>query len=170
MQFDMRTIVFFTTIFCLMFGISMLVFNNRKSPFSGVSQMGTGLILNAIGFLLMFLRDFIPPFLSVVISNSAILLGVILIFRGLVRFYEKRMYSIVFDLFGLALFSASFVHYLYYKPDINMRVIIICVYLIYYYMISFYVIVHKPKYNILSAKWFIGGYLVFNSLFYVFQN
>lgn len=169
MLLDMRTTVFLTMVFELFFGIGMIVFNKHKTSFQGVNYIGVGFLLTGFGFVLMFYRDFISSFFSVVVCNTLILGGVILTLRGLLRFYRKQLYHWVYDGVGLFIFALSFIYFLYFDSNINMRVVIICAYLIIYYALILYLIVHKPTYDEPAANGFISVMLVVLIAFYVFR-
>jgi diguanylate cyclase (GGDEF)-like protein len=174
---DMRTIVFITMIFNFIFGIGMLIGTKYRKSFAGVDSIGYGFLLTGIGFLLMYLRDYIDPFFSVVICNTLILIGVILTYRGLMKLYQKTNYSFLFDAGFAILFFIIFTYYLQIDNNVNMRIIVICIYLLFYYSASLYAVVYKPFYTSVTPNWFIGsihvvaiGYYIFRLLFTINES
>lgn len=169
MILDMRTIVLFTMIFNFLFGVGMFLANRSRKDFKGVTMIGYGFLISAVGFLLMFLREFIPIFYSVVICNTLILIGVILSSRGLICFYKKKLYKWWYDGVAVVIFFGLFCFYLFPQANTNMRIIIICIYLIYYYLLSLYAVIYKPVYKIPTGNWFMASFLIAISVYYVFR-
>jgi len=143
--------------------------NPHRKTFNGLAFIGIGFLLTAFGFTLMFLRDYISPFLSVVVCNTSIIIGVIFTYRGLFDFYDKKSYPIIYDIVGSVLFFVLFVYYLEFEPNVNMRIIIICCYLIVYYLLSLYAVLYKPVHDTKMANWFTASILIVASSFYIYR-
>ena len=84
---------------------------------------GAGYFLIGGGCVLLGLRHVIYDFLSIVIANIAIIMGVVLIYRGLFRFLgitlrHERWLSTTL----VVLLAALLYFYTFHIPDINIRI------------------------------------------------
>ena len=85
-QLDFRTLSLTLMLFSLVFGLGMFAYSREHTKFSGIRTMGAGYFLIGGGCVLLGLRHVIYDFLSIVIANIGIIMGVVLIYRGLFRF------------------------------------------------------------------------------------
>jgi len=85
-QLDFRTLSLTLMLFSIVFGLGMFAYAREHAKFAGIKTIGTGYFLIGGGCVLLGLRHFIHDFASVVLSNLAIIIGVILIYQGLFRF------------------------------------------------------------------------------------
>ena len=92
MQFlDIRTILlmtFVTVSLCTVL-MGMLWLQNRQR-FAGLGFWTADEALNAVAFLLIALRGFVPDWLSIVVANTLAIGGLLCIFVGLERFFDVR--------------------------------------------------------------------------------
>jgi PAS domain S-box-containing protein len=89
--FDMKTVVFSYAIsnaICAVV-ITFLWLRNRRR-FAGLGFWLADFIMQFALIVLIILRGAVPDFVSMVVSNSLVILGTILLYMGLERFTEKR--------------------------------------------------------------------------------
>lgn len=122
-QLDFRTLSLTLMLFSLVFGLGMFAYSREHAKFSGIKTIGAGYFLIGGGCVLLGLRDFIHDFASIVLSNTAIILGVILIYRGLFNFlgislrYERWLSPTL-----VLLLAAVLYFYTFHVPDVNVRI------------------------------------------------
>jgi PAS domain S-box-containing protein len=88
---DMRTLVFgyvVTNILCV--GIVVLLSWQSRDRFKGIALLVVDFIFQASALILIVLRGAIPDWISIVLSNTLVVAGAILGFRGQERFVEKK--------------------------------------------------------------------------------
>lgn len=122
-QLDFRTLSLTLMLFSLVFGLGMFAYSREHAKFSGIKTIGVGYFLIGGGCVLLGLRHFIYDFASIVISNIAIIMGVVLIYRGLFNFlgislrFERWLSpTLVVLLAGVLYF------YTFHIPDVNLRI------------------------------------------------
>ncbi|QBM17008.1 hypothetical protein MARI_11120 [Marinobacter sp. JH2] len=122
-QLDFRTLSLTLMLFSIVFGLGMFAYSREHAKFSGIKTIGTGYFLIGGGCVLLGLRHFIHDFASIVLSNLAIIMGVILIYRGLFRFLGI---SLRFERWlspALLLFLAPVLYFFtFHVPDVSPRI------------------------------------------------
>ncbi|MBR9871977.1 MAG: GGDEF domain-containing protein [Gammaproteobacteria bacterium] len=122
-QLDFRTLSLTLMLFSIVFGLGMFAYAREHAKFSGIKTIGAGYFLIGGGCVLLGLRHFIHDFASVVISNLAIIMGVILIYRGLFRFlgislrFERWLSPAL-----LVLLAPVLYFYTFHAPDVSLRI------------------------------------------------
>ena len=120
-ELDLRTIYFSFIIFLLisLFILVIIWFQTRKR-LKGVDFLILCILSIFIGDGLIFLRGQIPDFISIVVSNSMIVLGSALSYIGVERFNHKKSSNLKFILI-LGIFII--IQYFFYaiKPDLTSR-------------------------------------------------
>jgi len=174
---DFRTLSLTTVLFSVIFGVGMLVYSRLHKSFTGIDIIGLGHLLIGSGYVLLGLRGVINDFVSVVIANSAIYIGVIVIYRGLFRFL-----GISFNLerYLSPLLAASLAVLLYYYkfhvPNVNIRIIFFS---LFFSAICFIAIFGLLKYEkefgrtavklIISMFFIIGVFHLFRVLWTIYE-
>jgi diguanylate cyclase (GGDEF)-like protein/PAS domain S-box-containing protein len=126
-ELDIRTLSFITVVFSLGFGAGVIAFSVARTIFSGLRLVGLGMLCVGLAFLLIGLRHQIPPAWSLVIANSALVLGFMLMNQGVQSFRRIErpdtwigVAIVVFTVFALFYFS-------YIQPSFAQRVFWVCV-------------------------------------------
>ena len=122
-QLDFRTLSLTLMLFSIVFGLGMFAYAREHAKFSGIKTIGAGHFLIGGGCVLLGLRHFIHDFASVVLSNLAIIMGVILIYRGLFRFLGLTLRSERWLSPALLVLLAPVMYfYTFHAPDLNLRI------------------------------------------------
>lgn len=122
-QLDFRTLSLTLMLFSLVFGLGMFAYSREHAKFSGIKTIGVGYFLIGGGCVLLGLRHFIYDFASIVVSNIAIIMGVVLIYRGLFNFlgislrFERWLSPTL-----VLLLAAVLYFYTFHIPDVNLRI------------------------------------------------
>lgn len=122
-QLDFRTLSLTLMLFSLVFGLGMFAYSREHPKFSGIKTIGIGYLLIGGGCVLLGLRHVIHDFASIVLSNTAIIMGVVLIYRGLFSFlgislrFERWLSSTL-----LILLAPILYFYTFHTPDIGVRI------------------------------------------------
>ena len=121
--FDIRTIIFsyvITNAICLVV-VAFLWLRNRKR-FAGLSFWLADFAIQFMVILLVALRGILPDFLSIVVSNTLVIAGTILLYMGLERFVGKRT-SQFHNYFLLAVFIFVHSYFAFVQPSLLIRTI-----------------------------------------------
>jgi diguanylate cyclase (GGDEF)-like protein len=122
-QLDFRTLSLTLMLFSLVFGLGMFAYSKEHAKFSGIKTIGVGYLLIGGGCVLLGLRHFIYDFASIVLSNIAIIMGVVLTYRGLFNFlgislrFERWLSPTL-----VALLAPVLYFYTFHIPDVNLRI------------------------------------------------
>lgn len=117
----MKTIVFiYLVINVLISGILVLLWAQNKMRFSGISFWLADYILQAIGQLLILLRGQIPDVISIIISNTIIIVGIILFYIGLRRFIGRQGLEALYFLY-IPIFMTVHAYFVYVTPSLTFR-------------------------------------------------
>jgi hypothetical protein len=81
-------------------------------------------MLNFIGFVLLSLRNFVPDFITVILSNTFIVICFVLIARGLLYFAEGEQ-NILMDISAPFLLIIVFFYFVYLTPDVKVRIVVV---------------------------------------------
>jgi PAS domain S-box-containing protein len=125
MILDMRTTMLMYAIVNIVCALVMTVvwYQNRKH-FAGIAFWLADLVLQAGGALLVVLRGAIPDFVSMVVANTMILAGIIIIYIGLERFVGK-ISSQIHNYALLAVFVPVATYFTLAQPSLEVRSAII---------------------------------------------
>lgn len=120
---DMRTILLFGTLAAVL-ETSILVplwFQNR-GRFAGLGFWLASFALRSVAWALVFYRDVIDPFFSIMVANALLVGAAILLYMGLMRFLGKRGTQL-YNYALLAVFIAAHAYFTYVRPDLTARVV-----------------------------------------------
>jgi len=168
---DIRTLSFTTLFFGFIYGFGLIIYSVNHKRFEGISIIGNALLCMSIGFLLLGLRQHINSFFSIIIANSAILVSILLIYEGLVRFLKiEATWEKTFSITLLALLLISFPFFTYINPDINIRVIIFSTFLSLQCLLVSNALLYKIKLYRSEAVTFLGLMFLIIALFFAFRS
>jgi diguanylate cyclase (GGDEF)-like protein len=85
-SFDNRTLLSCQILLAIVFGTTFLGLRRSQQSLRGVGSVACGFLLGIPGVYLFTARGTISPFASVVIANLLLLLTLILLYRGILRF------------------------------------------------------------------------------------
>ncbi len=117
MILDMTTVVIIyatINIVCALFMVIM--WNQNHKHFSGIGFWLTGMILQAVGGLLIILTGIVPAFISQGLSNIVIVCGILIIYIGLNRFIGKNSPQI-HNYILVGIFTSIQVYFTYYQQN-----------------------------------------------------
>ncbi|MBN1122984.1 MAG: GAF domain-containing protein [Anaerolineae bacterium] len=118
---DMRTIILSHVIsntICATV-ITFLWIQNRKH-FTGLGFWSAGFVTQLVAVVLIALRGTVPDFISIVISNTLLIVGVLLLYVGLERFMGKRSPQI-HNVVLLVVFILVHTYFAIIQPDLAAR-------------------------------------------------
>lgn len=121
MSLDLRTIFFIYTLInaASIFVIASLWYSNRNK-FRGIGFALADFIMQLITLILVFLRGYIPDFLSIVVSNFLSLSGTMLILFAFERFFNQKQ-SFKFNIILIVSYLIVQVWFTYYSPNLAIR-------------------------------------------------
>lgn len=163
--FDIRTLLITLSVISFLLAVTLLLFSAiNNNLFKGVKQIGYGLILLMMSYVLNGLQDRIPIEISIVFSLTLYGLSFCLIFYGFSIFLKKKPRKI-FDLVFMPLYIAAVVYFTY-APNILWRISLISVMVFFYSLrISCFSLVNTPAYGRLAYKTFGVVFLTFGVAF-----
>ena len=118
---DIRTLAILLGITNILQVIAIFIQYLINKTYRGIGWWVLGFTSNAIGFVLLLLRDSIPiELISIIVTNALLILGTIFQYIGIMRFLEKKENRwIVISI--LAVYILSFSYFTYVKPDFTAR-------------------------------------------------
>jgi diguanylate cyclase (GGDEF)-like protein/PAS domain S-box-containing protein len=121
MMLDIKTLMFLYFIINLVgFGAIALVWNRNRKRFAGLAFWLADMALQATGSVLILLRGLIPDFVSMVVANTMVLTGIVLLLIGLERFVgEKSRQRHNYVL--LAIFASISTYFSVIQPNLTVR-------------------------------------------------
>jgi diguanylate cyclase (GGDEF)-like protein/PAS domain S-box-containing protein len=121
---DMRTVILLSVIIyiiCTLFIVQLWRQNRRR--FAGMAFWVFNFTLQTAALALIVLRGAIPDWISIVLANTLVFAGALLIYMGLERFVEKisaQLHNYVL----FALYAGAFVYATFIHPDLPLRMLI----------------------------------------------
>jgi hypothetical protein len=115
--FDMKTVIFSYTIsnaLCAVV-ITLLWLQNRRH-FAGLNFWLADFVMQFAAITLVILRGTVPDLVSMVVSNTLLILGTILLYMGLERFVGKRG-SQIHNTIMLAVFILVHTYFVVMQPS-----------------------------------------------------
>ncbi|MCX6004574.1 MAG: hypothetical protein NT082_02725 [Chloroflexi bacterium] len=118
---DIRTLMLLYIILnVISAGAVAVIWSQNRGRFAGISFWLVDMILQAAGSALIVLRGLVPDLISMVLANTMIQAGALIIFIGLERFTGKKGWQI-HNYVLLAVFIAVFSYYSLAHPDLTVR-------------------------------------------------
>jgi len=125
MGIDIHTLIIIISISNLLQVAALFFQYSLNKVYNGVGWWLLGTAFSAIGYGLLFLRGIIPfKLITVILANSLILTGFILIYIGVMRFLERKESRRVIISVS-AVFIISFLYYTFGNDDITMRTVVV---------------------------------------------
>jgi PAS domain S-box-containing protein len=121
MIIDLKTVMFVSTLVNIICAgaIAIIWYQNRKH-FAGLAFWLVDMILLTTGTTLVILRDLVPDFFSIVLANTMIVGGIVIIYMGLERFVGKKS-SQIHNYVLLAIFVGVHAYYTHVEPILLIR-------------------------------------------------
>lgn len=166
---DIRTVLALTICYSLVIGSCVVYYGYNRKHASGISQMGYGIIMTGLGFLVLSFRDYLNEFFTVIISNHLIIIGLVLIVHGLTKFRKIAIKWFIVDLIVVGSLLGSFLYFTYVSPNISIRIVIISLVSMVYYGEIVWLFTHKLNPYIAKGHWLIGSYFIFAILISVLR-
>ncbi|ROV59109.1 GGDEF domain-containing protein [Vibrio ponticus] len=124
-ELDMRTVSFLVAFFSMTFGVGLLFFHFEQKRFKGIKLVALAQICMSIGIGLISLRDQIPMWVSVLVSNMALCAGMTLALFGFCQFRRSSLVLCKISLWGLGVLLGALFYFYYIEPSINSRAVVI---------------------------------------------
>lgn len=144
MSLDFPTILItsFMTSF-LVLSIMIVLYAQFKGKYEGIGYLLLSVCVQLLGILLISLRNVLPVFVSILVSNLLIALGFVFAFCGFIRFFghvHKRMNHMV----TLGVFVGIYCYFSLIQESLKVRIILMSALFLYYsYWYVHYFIVQK---------------------------
>ncbi len=118
---DTRTIIITQTlVYTLCTGVIVLLWRQNHRRYAGLGLWLAGFVMQTFGTALLMLRGIIPDWLSIVVANVSLVLGVFLLYIGLERFVGQSSRQFHNGVLLLA-FTLLHVHFTYAQPNLAAR-------------------------------------------------
>ena len=126
MQFvalDIRTLSFVTTSISLLFAIGLFAFGFLQKSYRGFSLLASAAALFATGHFLLGFRDILFDFITIIVANLMLIVGIVFYFEGTRRFLGRT--GKFHPASPIAIFAGIllFVYFTYQVPSVNFRII-----------------------------------------------
>jgi diguanylate cyclase (GGDEF)-like protein len=124
MDLDIRTLLIANAMSIFIISIAFSFISRSQKLSSCLQYISTAFLALASGITLVALRNIIPDFFSVVISNTLIVTWIFLIWRAM-NYFQGTTYPLKSALISFFLFIALFLFYTYITPNFIFRIIIV---------------------------------------------
>ncbi len=144
---DIRTLYLAAGIVALTLGFTLVNYILTMKTYRGFDKLATGTALLGVGFLFIGLRNFLPAFISIVVSNTMIVAAQEVYYCGIVEILHKKKKSII-RLISLSIISISiFSIFIYIYPSVNYRITVVSVFSCAYYFSFVVILARKTTYR-----------------------
>ena len=167
MSLDIRTLVLLNLIGSLVNLVALtIIWRKYRKRYSGSSWWLADMGLQLLAILLILLRGSIPDFISVVVANVVVQMGILALLIGLQRFFGMRggqAHNVAF----LALFVGLFTYWGVIQPNLNLREILLSWAMVWFFSQGVWLLlvriplIHRPKARMTAL--ILGGYVVINA-------
>lgn len=161
---DMRTVLAITIAYSLFSGMGIIIFGSKRKVELGIIRIGSGILLSGAGFFILSMRYYLPQFLTVIVSNFFIILGISQVRTGLSKFRKFEYKWYLQDVFLLSSLVASFIYFTYINPCIETRIIIVSSINIVYFIEIIFLFTKKRNTNIFKESLLINMFFVISIL------
>ncbi|MBN1103098.1 MAG: hypothetical protein JXL84_06770 [Deltaproteobacteria bacterium] len=118
---DMKTVIFsqgLTNVVCAV--VMAFIWHRNRKRFSGLSFWVAGSVLEVAALLLILLRGSVPDAVSIVLSNTLMMAGILAIYMGLERFVGKTG-SQVHNYVVVTVFACVHMYFFSFQPNLAAR-------------------------------------------------
>jgi PAS domain S-box-containing protein len=122
--FDIRTLSLFSGFISACLSVCMTYIYKRRMTYPGFGQWNLAFVIYFIGFVLLSLRNILPLFLTVIVSDTLIVLCYIFIARGLNSFANGSQKNWM-DSATVIVSIIGFFWFTYISSDITARILIL---------------------------------------------
>lgn len=126
LMLDIRTLNIVTTCIALLFSLWLFAFSLSQNKFHGFKLLAVSNVMIGLSMLFIGLRYFLPDFISVVIANTLIVVGLVGYFEGGRRFLGICNCWHPIGIVSIIITALSSFYYTYQLPSINARVMVVC--------------------------------------------
>ncbi len=112
-----NVILYFTGFLVMFFSVIM---SEKKHP--GMKHFIFYFLFMTIGMAGIYYREFLTPFLSIIVANSFLIIGAFSLLIGVVKFFNKKVYYVYIWLIFI-LFVSVFMLFTYISPNVSYRII-----------------------------------------------
>ena len=126
LSLDIRTLNAVAALTSVFTGAGLLIAWGTLPKRSSLAYWAAGYVLIATGFLLLWSRDILPAYLSILAGNLLLAAGSLIIVRGIERFLDiaAPRWPLLLVLAGTAI---ALIYYLYVQPSMLHRIVIVTV-------------------------------------------
>jgi PAS domain S-box-containing protein len=161
---DMKTVLaIFVVINLITLAVIALLWRQNRKHFDGLNFWVIDHALQLLAMILIILRGKIPDFLSMVLSNTMIVAGLLLLYMGLQRFVGKKS-SQIHNYIFLAIFFLVHSYFTIIQPNLSIRTINTSVGLMIIGLQCFLLLIRKEEPNIRQVTRDVAISFVFISL------
>lgn len=153
---DNRTLTFGQVAVSLILCVVMFVAWRTQKTYPGFGRWTVGKVPNAIGWLLIGLRDDIPDWASVLVGNGLLLVSPILAYEGIRQFRGKSYRDALNYVVGLVVIGA-FIYFTWIQPNVNARVVAISGFGAFIFFRCAFDLVYNAPRELRSSYWFTAS-------------
>lgn len=127
---DLRTLSINNILMSASFAACLLVYASYNSKFGGTKHIAYAFLLSGCAFLLIGFRGYIPDAISIILSNSLLVLSVACIHLGFIYFYQFEPHKIrQFHGILILLMILLACIFTYIEDNVNARIILVSIFL-----------------------------------------
>jgi len=126
---DISTLSFIAVYCSILYCVVLLLISFSRSKTRGLKVFSAGFACLALGFFLLANRTNFQDWLTIILANTLICLGISCFRVGLAKFLKLKNNYYIYELFLLVLMSAALVYFTYVSPSVIARVINVSIYI-----------------------------------------
>ena len=146
--------------------IIMYVYAKLNTTIQGTKSWVIGNACSIIGLFFLIRQEVLTTrFISIIIGNGLLVLGLIFIYIGIMRFLENKVNRFRITT-SFAVYSIVFVYFTYMVDDIMMRIVVFSTFIGIYSLLSAQSLLRNKNRSIKTATTFLSGILLLQGGFF----
>lgn len=158
MQLDIRTLLLLTAIYGFILGPVMIFLKRTQKYSRGFVQIGIGNIVFAFGYLFFSFNQYLHDFISIVMANVLIFVGLVFLSYGVSSLYNHSKRWYIIDVILMVSLTIFYIYFTLINANVNIRILVVSI-LEAYYFIRIALLSFSPKESYTKNARYIVGYL-----------
>ncbi len=160
---DTRTLAVVLIAVSVLISLLMLLLWRTRKTYSGFGLWAASTALHTTGFFLFSLRDILPDYVTILLSNLLLLGATVCIFEGIRRFHGDHA-QWTFNIAALAVIMAILAYFTYVNNRLETRIIIYSIFAAAMYFRCAFELLLGTSEELRSTSWFTSTLLTLYAL------
>jgi len=166
---DIRTLSFVTTSISVVFAIGLAVFGFQQEKDRGFSLLATAAAMYALGHFLLGYRGILPEFITIILANLMIIMGIVFYLEGTRRFLGRTNTAHPISIIAIGAGIVLFLYFTYQVPSVKSRIItIVSIHVVVSAFAAWELLFHTDRHGIwqipdVATAMIFAGYCLFQT-------